>query len=595
MSIEKDLKDLKIIRRTIDVLHINLKSLKTEKDLLEGELSIASEDEAKKLQNKLDKVDKEMEEIKENLRINKRNAEVLKIITSSVAPEKEGVQSVREHTPTRDEVSQIIGNKDEVSAIINSLPNKQSGNRTQSVAPQARNSKPKRYTSRGIMKAKINALKNIAVNKLKSLMSHIKSSIKKVNGAKRLRSAKRIEAKRLRSAKRIEAKRLRNLEEKPKLRGPKLGEPMKYSAKPGTKNKINKLALLGATIIATLMVCGAVSLDEIRNSEKINDNIYGETTRVTSEYLAEMENNLKLKEEELQAIDLSQVDNNSEPTQNNSNINSKTDIDNNITKLNQSSSNKQKISNNTKLNQNNSNNSKPRTKPDQSKNSTKLNQSNTKPDDNKNEIEKVYGGEISTLENGIRTEEDILFAVTQMGWSKDRIENIKEMMPGLLAMQKDFGVDGLCAVAIFQCESGCGTEYTKYGQYRLANIEYWNGQKGVIGYSINEHYGLYEDFSSAAYDFGNYLRNGPPYTETPALTMKDLKEHGGYKIIFNSADTKGVAIYNQLKACLEKRVDKADILKAVEECTTSEITKMTGTIKSNIYEEKSVDQKMSER
>ena len=589
MSIEKDLKDLKIIRRTIDVLHINLKSLKTEKDLLEGELSIASEDEAKKLQNKLDEVDKEMEEIKENLRINKRNAEVLKIITSSVAPEKEGVQSVREHTPTRDEVSQIIGNKDEVSAIINSLPNKQSGNRTQSVAPQARNSKPKRYTSRGIMKAKINALKNIAVNKLKSLMSHIKSSIKKVNGAKRLRSAKR-----------IEAKRLRNLEEKPKLRGPKLGEPMKYSAKPGTKNKINKLALLGATIIATLMVCGAVSLDEIRNSEKINDNIYGETTRVTSEYLAEMENNLKLKEEELQAIDLSQVDNNSEPTQNNSNINSKTDIDNNITKLNQSSSNKQKISNNTKLNKNNSNNSKPRTKPDQSKNSTKLNQSNTKPDDNKNEIEKVYGGEISASENGILTEEDILYAATQMGWSEGIIENIKEMMPGILDMQRDFDVSPLVFLAIAQAESGCGTayqpggsDYARDNDYRAVNIEFYTGQIGVVAFS-NTNYGIHAKWSDVPYDFGNYLRNGPPYTETPALTMKDLKEHGKYTAIFNSADTQGTAIYNQLKACLEKRVDKADILKAVEECTTSEITKMTGTIKSNI-KEKSVDQEMSER
>lgn len=198
------------------------------------------------------------------------------------------------------------------------------------------------------------------------------------------------------------------------------------------------------------------------------------------------------------------------------------------------------------------------------------------------QIKKIYGGEISASENGIRTEEDILFAVTQMGWSKNRIENIKEMMPGLLKMQIDFDIDPLCALAVFQWESGCGTEYDKkYGQIRVANIRYWTGEKGVIGYSKTEHYGLYKDFPSAAYDFGNYVRNGTPYIASPALTMADLKSHNGYTCIFNGADKEGLFTYNQLKKCLEKRITVDDILTSVNTLRLEEFKEMTNTIKSN--------------
>lgn len=216
----------------------------------------------------------------------------------------------------------------------------------------------------------------------------------------------------------------------------------------------------------------------------------------------------------------------------------------------------------------------------------------TKPE---NEINTNYGGEISASENGMRTETDILFAVTQMGWSKDRIENIKEMMPGLLKMQTDFDIDPLCALAVFQWESGCGTAYTKYGQIRVANTRGWPGQQGVIGYSINEHYTLYIDFSSAAYDFGNYIRNGVPYIASPALTMADLKSHNGYTCIFNGADKEGLATYNQLKACLEKRVTLSDISNATRALTTSEIKEMTSTITSSINKQKSASKAMAGR
>lgn len=318
-----------------------------------------------------------------------------------------------------------------------------------------------------------------------------------------------------------------------------------------------------------------------------------------------MENNLKLKEEKLLAIDLNKVDNNSEPTQNDSNINSKTDIDNNITKLNQSSSNNQKISNNnTKLNQNNSNNSKPRTKPDQSKNSKKLNQSNAKPSqndtnntktaDNKNEIKKVYGGEISASENGIMTEEDILYAVNKIAesenWFPEEVENIKEMIPALLEIQIENDVCPLAPIALAHWESHCGLDYEARKEIRYFNTTPWKGRIGDNGVSEGG-YLTYYTTELAIKDFGKYLREGPPYTESPALTMQDLRAHGVYTWIFGGAGEEGQNTFNKLKGYLEKRVDKEDISKMVEGCTTSEIKDFSNTL---IDEQKLANKEMSE-
>lgn len=208
----------------------------------------------------------------------------------------------------------------------------------------------------------------------------------------------------------------------------------------------------------------------------------------------------------------------------------------------------------------------------------------TKPE---NEIKTIYGGEISASENGMRTETDILFAVTQMGWSKDRIENIKEMMPGLLKMQTDFDIDPLCALAVFQWESGCGTAYEPGGDayemendFRLANTKDNDG----VGLS-KKGYAYYASWSEAAYRFGFYVRHGTPYTNGIALTMADLEKFNELSV-FSNAGTVDAATYNQLKACLEKRVTLSDISNATRALTSSEIKEMTSNITLSINKNK---------
>lgn len=217
----------------------------------------------------------------------------------------------------------------------------------------------------------------------------------------------------------------------------------------------------------------------------------------------------------------------------------------------------------------------------------------TKPE---NEIKTIYGGEISASENGMRTETDILFAVTQMGWSKDRIENIKEMMPGLLKMQTDFDIDPLCALAVFQWESGCGTAYEPGGDayemendFRLANTKDNDG----VGLS-KKGYAYYASWSEAAYRFGFYVRHGTPYTNGIALTMADLEKFNELSV-FSNAGTVDAATYNQLKACLEKRVTLPEISNATRALTTSEIKEMSDTITSSINKQKSANKQISGR
>ena len=52
---------------------------------------------------------------------------------------------------------------------------------------------------------------------------------------------------------------------------------------------------------------------------------------------------------------------------------------------------------------------------------------------------------------------------TKYPWSQGMIDNVKEMMDGLLRMQNDFDIDPLVAISLFRGESSVGTAYEKYG------------------------------------------------------------------------------------------------------------------------------------
>lgn len=389
--------------------------------------------------------------------------------------------------------------------------------------------------------------------------------------------------------------------EKITLRKPKADKSTIYTAEKGTKNKMKKNVMLrlAAAVMAFGMV-GSMTGMALRNAGKTNS-VYEESIKVTPDYLAEMENNLKLREEnpEVKNLKVENKNNSPKPSQDKNNSNAKPNQNSTNSKpeekpsQNNTNSNIDKNNNNTNQTQSNSytsdknNNTKPEEKPENNK---------------ENEIKKIYGGEISASENGIRTEEDILYAVKKIGWSKDRVENIKEMMPGLLAMQRDFDIDPLCALAIFQWESGCGTAYEPGGSayerdndFRLANTLQYQGQNGVMGLS-NLNYTYYDSWSTAAYEFGNYVRNAKHYAESEkgAQTMKDLEKFNGLRI-FTNAGTMDAATYNKLKGYLEKKITIDDVSKVVDKCVASEITEMTDTIKSNIDKEQSANKEMAGR
>lgn len=379
-------------------------------------------------------------------------------------------------------------------------------------------------------------------------------------------------------------------EKKVTLYIPKGGKSKRYTTERGTKEKIMRLA----ATVALFGAIGSMTAMTSRNVGKNNNSIYGESVRVTPEFLEEMGNNSTLGEETSKVKDTNK---NAKPSQDKNNTSTNlgqnntsnekpstkpVQNNNNNSKPNQSNSNKQEINNNTKPSQNTTN--------------------NTKPENNKNEIKKIYGGEISASENGIRTEEDILYAVNKMGWRKEIVDNIKEMMPGLLKMQTDFDLDPLCALAVFQWESNCGTAYEPGGSayerendFRLANTLQYRRQNGVMGLS-KLGYTYYDSWSTAAYEFGNYVRNAKHYAESEkgAQTMKDLETFKGLSI-FRNAGTIDAATYNQLKACLEKRVTLSDISNATRALTAFEMEEMAGTITSSINKQKSVSKAMSGR
>lgn len=369
---------------------------------------------------------------------------------------------------------------------------------------------------------------------------------------------------------------------------------MRFTSKKGLKKFMH---IAAAALLASGLTIGTKAMASIG---KVKDNsIYGESVRVTPEYLEEIKGNSTIGEE---TSKVENTNNSAKPSQDKNNTS--TDLsqnntsnekpstkpvqnNNNNSKPNQSNSNKQEINNNNK-------------KPSQSNSNKQETNNNSKPEENNknNEIKKIYGGEISASENGIRTEEDILYAVKKIGWSKDRVENIKEMMPGLLKMQTDFDIDPLCALAIFQWESGCGIayepgakHYERDNDFRLANIKGWPGQTNVEGFS-NGGYAYHDNYANAAYDFGNYVRNAKHYakSEKGAQTMADLEKFDGLEI-FAGAGTKDASTYNLLKSYLEKRITKNDVKKIAESCSPSEIKDLTNSL---INKQKSASKAMTE-
>lgn len=117
---------------------------------------------------------------------------------------------------------------------------------------------------------------------------------------------------------------------------------------------------------------------------------------------------------------------------------------------------------------------------------------------------------------------------------------------------------------------------------------------GCAGFT-KDGYAYYKDFATAALMFGDYVRHGDPYIASPALTMADLETHNGWNEIFIGASTKGLATYNQLKACLEKRVTLSDISNATRTLRASQIKEMSSTITSSINKQRAVNKSISGR
>ena len=165
-------------------------------------------------------------------------------------------------------------------------------------------------------------------------------------------------------------------------------------------------------------------------------------------------------------------------------------------------------------------------------------------------IAKSYGGEISATENGIRTEEDIIYAIENVGWEVNEINQIKsEFIDGLLEIQSTYDIDPLAALAVFHWESKCGIAYP--GHHRIANIQKWSGMNDKELHEVDGQFTCWNSYYDAILDFGNYVRNSPALRG--ATTMDDLESFNGYGCIFEGAATHDAETYNQLKEVLKNR------------------------------------------
>lgn len=213
------------------------------------------------------------------------------------------------------------------------------------------------------------------------------------------------------------------------------------------------------------------------------------------------------------------------------------------------------------------------------------------------EIENVYGGEFSASENGIRTEEEILYVVNQTNWSQEEKDHIKNnLMEGLLYIQKKYDMDILTALAILHHEGFCGLyHYKKYGHIRVANIQRRKeGEIGVIGYfEDGDKECLYATWFDAVVDFANYVRTSEALEG--ATTWYELEFHNGYEGIFNGASTEDKDTYNKLKEYAKlyhikveensAEVSIYNIYQAVKDYTTDDIYQETETLKSIVQGE----------
>ncbi|MBP3596626.1 MAG: C39 family peptidase [Clostridia bacterium] len=167
-------------------------------------------------------------------------------------------------------------------------------------------------------------------------------------------------------------------------------------------------------------------------------------------------------------------------------------------------------------------------------------------------ITNVVGGEISASANGIRTEEDILYAIEKAGWNASMRANVEDMMDGLMRMQVDFDIDPLVAIALFRGESSVGTAYE--GQYRLDNHKHWDGCN--CSYHQSQGFACYDNYSDNAYDWGNYIRNRFAEYEENIQTWDDMANFQGMAIYENCNVDDGahaISFYKDLIEALKSK------------------------------------------
>ena len=168
-------------------------------------------------------------------------------------------------------------------------------------------------------------------------------------------------------------------------------------------------------------------------------------------------------------------------------------------------------------------------------------------------ITNVVGGEISASANGIRTEEDILYAIENApGWNDSMRANVEDMMDGLMRMQVDFDIDPLVAIALFRGESSVGTAYK--GQYRLDNHQHWDGCNCY--YHQSQGFACYHNYSDNAYDWGNYIRNRFAEYEENIQTWDDMANFQGMTIYENCNVDDGshaISFYKDLIEALKSK------------------------------------------
>lgn len=111
-------------------------------------------------------------------------------------------------------------------------------------------------------------------------------------------------------------------------------------------------------------------------------------------------------------------------------------------------------------------------------------------------------------------------------------------------MQSDFDIDPLVAIALFKGESGVGTAYEQYGQYRLDNHMHWDGCK--CSYHQSQGFACYNNYSDNAYDWGNYIRNR---FDKPITSWDEMANFEGC-IIFENCNvddgSHAISIYKNL-------------------------------------------------